>query len=163
LFLAAAAVTRAAAFTRVAVSPGRLVGLVILLSSCGIAASTTLFGPLVYAPSLCAANVVVFAAGVGRRHRWPALVCGMLAILLPLVLELAGIIEPGWVLERGAITIVPRAVLFPASPAVQILLGVVSLGTVLFPALLVGAERDARTKAERELLVRSQTLAELVP
>ena len=162
-FLASSAVTGAAAITRRALTPGPIVGLVILLSSCGIAASSMLFGPLVYAPSLCAANVVVFAAGVSRRYRWLALACGLLAILLPLLLELSSAIEPGWVLQNGAITIVPRAVLFPASPAVQALLGLASLGTVLFPALLVGAERDARLKAERELLVRSQTLAEFVP
>ncbi len=34
---------------------------------------------------------------------------------------------------------------------------------MVFPALLVGCERDARRKAERELVVRSQALAELVP
>jgi serine/threonine-protein kinase len=162
-FLAAAAVTRVAVMTRLRVTPGRLVGIVILLSSCGIAASTMLFGPLVYAPSLCAANVVAFGAGVSRRYRFLALVCGMLAIVVPMLLEWSGAIEPGWVLQNGVITIVPRAVLFPESPLVQALLGLACLGTVLFPTLLVGAERDARTKAERELLVRSQTLAEFVP
>jgi hypothetical protein len=34
---------------------------------------------------------------------------------------------------------------------------------VLFPVLLVGAERDARVKAERDLVLRSQALAEFVP
>ena len=162
-FFAAAAVSRVASMTRREVAPGPFIVAIIALSSCGIAASSMLFGPLVYAPSVCAANVVVFAAGVSRRYRWTALVGGVLALLVPVLLEWIGAVEPGWVLRGGEIAIVPRAVLFPASPAVQTLLGLASLVTVLFPALLVGAERDARIKAERELLVRSQALAELVP
>jgi serine/threonine-protein kinase len=162
-FLAAAAVTWRAARGQETRSLARVVTAVIALSSCGIAASSLLFGPLVYAPSLCAANVVVFAAGVSRRFRWLALGCGLAAILLPLLLELAGVISPGWIVQNGAIAIVPRAVRFPGAFGVVGLLGLASVGTVLFPALLVGAERDARIKAERELMLRTQTLAEFVP
>jgi serine/threonine-protein kinase len=164
-FLAAAAVTWAAARGKPAGAGllGRVITFVIVLSSCGIAASSLLFGPLVYAPSLCAANVVVFAAGVSRRYRWLALGCGLLAILLPLGLEMLGLIPPGWLVQNGTISIVPRAVAFPSGPSVIALLGLANLGTVLFPALLVGAERDARIKVERELITRTQTLAEFVP
>ncbi|MFT3772494.1 MAG: serine/threonine-protein kinase [Minicystis sp.] len=164
-FLASAALTWAAARGRPARPAllGRVIAAVIALSSCGIAASSLLFGPLVYAPSLCAANVVVFAAGVSRRYRFLALGCGLAAVALPLALELLGVIPSGWSVQDGAIAIVPRAVRFPGAPGVIGLLGVASLGAVLFPALLVGAERDARIKAERELLTRTQTLAEFVP
>ncbi|APR75495.1 Serine/threonine protein kinase PrkC, regulator of stationary phase [Minicystis rosea] len=164
-FLAAAAVTRVASrgYPTRADRLGRVIAAVIALSSCGIAASCLLFGPLVYAPSLCAANVVVFAAAVSRRFRWLALACGLAAVALPLLLEMLGVITPGWSVREGAIAILPRAVRFSSSPLVMGLLGIASLGTVLFPALLVGAERDARIKAERELYARTQTLAELVP
>lgn len=134
----------------------------IALSSCGIAATSMLFGPLVYVPSLCGANVVVFAAGLARRYRWAAMAGGVLALLLPLLLERLGWIDPGWVFRGDHIAILPRAVRFPETPTL-LLLGIASLGTVLFPALLVGAERDARAKAERELLLRTHHLAELVP
>ncbi len=141
---------------------GPVVLTVLLLSSCGIAASSMLFGPLVYVPSLAAANVVVFAAGVGRRYRYFALLCGLLAILAPLALDLAGVLPAGWVFHDGTISIMPRAVEFPG-PATLALLTLASLGAVLFPVLLVGAERDARVKAERELVLQSQALAEFVP
>ena len=52
---------------------------------------------------------------------------------------------------------------FPGAFGVVGLLGLASVGTVVFPVLLVGAERDARIKAERELMRRTQTLAEFVP
>jgi len=162
-FLAAAAVTWLAARARATSRIGPVVGAVIALSSLGIGASCLLFGPLVYAPSLCTANVVVFAAGVSRRYRWLALACGIGAIVVPLGLELAGVIAPGWILENGAIAIVPRAIRFASGPSVLALLGLASVGTVLFPALLVGAERDARVRAERDLMARTQTLAEFVP
>jgi serine/threonine-protein kinase len=161
-FVAAAAVTMAASRMRASVPVTPVIGAVVTLSSCGIAASSMLFGPLVYVPSLCAANVVVFAAGVSRRYRFFALACGLAAMLLPLALELAGVLEPGWVFHDGAITIMPRAVRFPGVSTVG-LLALASLGAVLFPVLLVGAERDARVRAERELVLRTQTLAEFVP
>jgi serine/threonine-protein kinase len=162
-FLGASAVTFVASRAR---DTGRLdlvVKLVIALSSLGIAASSALFGPLVYAPSLCAANVVVFSASVGRRRRLLAIGAGLLAIVAPLALELLGVVPAGWVLENGTIAVVPRAVQFPGAVPVLAVLGLASLGTVLFPALLVGAERDARVRAERELIARTQTLAEFVP
>ena len=60
------------------------------------------------------------------------------------------------------ISIIPRVVRFPGLATVAILT-LASLGTVLFPVLLVGAERDARVKAERDLVLHSQALAEFVP
>jgi serine/threonine-protein kinase len=160
-FLAAAGLTWIGA-RRLGIDVGRLIVAVIVLSSCGIGAASMLFGPLVYVPSLCGANVVVFAAGVGRRYRWLAMGAGVAALLVPLALEQLGVIAPGWVFHGGEILIVPRAVRFPGAGAAA-LLGLASLGTVLFPALLVGAERDARAKAELELILRSHTLAEFVP
>jgi serine/threonine-protein kinase len=169
-FLVAAAITMLS--TQVQLDPAPLRGprltvggmilAVILVSSCGIAASSMLFGPLVYVPSLAGANVVVFAAGVGRRYRYFALVCGIAAILAPLALDLAGVLPAGWIFKDGAIVIVPRAVMFPG-PSALALLTLASLGTVLFPVLLVGAERDARVKAERELVQKERALAEFVP
>ncbi len=161
-FLGAAAVTAFGA-RRAADRPvGRLIVAVILLSSGGIAASSMLFGPLVYVPSLAAANVVVFAAGVGPRYRTLALACGLAAILIPLGLELGGVVDPGWVFRDGTIVIVPRVVAFPGLATLG-MLTLASVGAVLFPVLLVGAERDARVKAERDLVLRSQALAEFVP
>ena len=136
--------------------------LVIAVSSLGIAFSGMLFGALVYAPSLCAANVVVFAAGVEPRFRYLSMVLGVLALAAPIVLEALGVVPASWVFTEAGITILPRVIRFPGVPTMA-LLGAASVGTVLFPALLVGAERDARAKAERELLVRSHTLAEFVP
>ncbi len=161
-FLAAAAVTAFGARLPSDRPVGGFILAVILLSSCGIAASSTLFGPLVYVPSLAAANVVVFAAGVGPRYRTFALACGLLAILVPLGLELGGVVDPGWVFRDGTIVILPRVVAFPGLATLGILT-LASLGAVLFPVLLVGAERDARVKAERDLVLHSQALAEFVP
>jgi len=161
-FLAAAGVTAIGARQPQERGVGRIIVAVILLSSCGIAASSMLFGPLVYVPSLAAANVVVFAAGVGPRYRTFALVCGLAAILVPLGLELGGVVDAGWIFRDGTIVIVPRVVGFPGLATVGILT-LASLGAVLFPVLLVGAERDARVKAERDLVLHSQALAEFVP
>jgi serine/threonine-protein kinase len=154
------AAPRSSAVRRITV--GQVIITVILLSSCGIAASSMLFGPLVYVPTLASANVVVLAAGVGRRYRYFALACGLAAIVIPLALELADVVPPGWVYRDGTVAIMPRAVHFPGVSA-MLLLALASLCAVLFPVLLVGAERDARVKAERELIKKERALAEFVP
>ena len=162
-FVAAAAVTRLAARAGEPRALGRVVALVIALSSAGIALTSALFGPLVYAPSLCAANVVVFASGVARRYRWLALGAGLAALLLPLALELAGVIPPGWTVHDGTISITPRVIHFPGAAPVMGLLAFAIVGAVAFPVLILGAERDARVKAERELYARMKLLSEFVP
>jgi eukaryotic-like serine/threonine-protein kinase len=146
---------------RVAASP-LTPALLILLSSCAIALSSALFGPFVYVPSLCAANVVVFVAGVDRRLRLFAIACGTLAIAAPVLGQELGLLPPSWVFHDGAISILPRAVDLPPVRT-TIVLALEALGAVLFPALLVGAERDARAKAERKLAVQAHQFAEFLP
>jgi serine/threonine-protein kinase len=134
----------------------------VALSSCGIVAVTAMFGALLFAPSLCAANVVVFAAGGDRNVRTLALGGGVAAIVLPLVAQLAGWMPGAWLFHDGQIVIAPAVVRFPEVPTLLVL-ALASIGTIVLPAVLVGAERDARAKAERELALRAHQLAELVP
>jgi serine/threonine-protein kinase len=159
LFLAAAAICFAGSRAN---KPSPAIGFAIVgLTSCGIAATSALFGPFIYVPSLCVANVMVFA-GTERSLRATAIAGGVMAILLPLVLELTGVIAPSWIFRAGEIVIVPRAANLPDAPTLA-LLSMAALGTTILPALLVGFDRDARSKAERELAVRAYNLAELLP
>jgi hypothetical protein len=77
--------------------------------------------------------------------------------------QVAGLMPPSWVFQDdGIIHILPRIVDFPMVPSILFLTGV-SVGTVIVPALLVGAERDARALAERKLALQAHQLAEFLP
>jgi eukaryotic-like serine/threonine-protein kinase len=162
LFLLSAGVAFFASRKRSIIDRHVTAAVIIVLSSCAIALASCLFGPFVYLPSLCAANVVVFVSGVDARMRNLAIACGALVILGPVLAEQVGLVPPSWVFENGRIVLLPRAVEFPPAQT-TLLLAVEALGTVLFPALLVGAERDARTKAERKLAIQAQQFAEFLP
>ncbi len=135
---------------------------IIGLSSAAITMSAWLFGPFMYLPSLCAANVLVFCAGVDRRSRTVALVLGALAIIVPFAAEELGIVATSTRALGDHLEILSRAIEFPAVPTKLVLLAQ-ALGTVILPAFLVGAERDARAKAERRLAIQAHQLAEFVP
>ncbi|HEY4121104.1 MAG TPA: serine/threonine-protein kinase [Byssovorax sp.] len=136
--------------------------LIMALSSCGVAIAAGLFGPFVYVPSLCAANVIVFSMASESRTRVVGIVCGALAVIAPLVLEELGVGPPSLSISSDHIEIAARAVNFtPLGTKIVLMLEI--LGTVIVPAWLVGAERDARTRAERRLAVRAEQLAEFLP
>src|SRR5262249_9788450 len=135
---------------------------IVALSAAGIAVATGLFGPFVYVPSLCAANVVTFAAGVDIRLRRFALACGVVAPLVPPGPGPFGIPQASRSFVDNQITLLPRALDFPAGRT-TIVLALETLGTLLLPALLVGAERDARVAAERKLAIQAHQFAEFVP
>ena len=135
---------------------------VAALTSCGIAITSALFGPFLYVPGLCTANVVVFA-GTDRRLRWTALGGGVLAIVVPLALELMGIVPPILGFPRWRDHAPPASRAVPRRPYACAADGGRPDDLTTLPALLVGSERDGRAKAERELAIRAYQLAELLP
>lgn len=134
----------------------------LLLASCGFALTSALFGPFVYVPTVCALNTVVIASGFPRSVRRLAIVCGGGAVLLPIVAQILGWLPASWIFHDGIIQIVPHAVELPAIPTL-VFLSLVSVGTIVVPAVLVGAERDGRIAAERKLALQALQLAEFIP
>lgn len=135
---------------------------IVVLSSCGFAVTSSLFGPFAFAPTLCALNAVCFAVLMDARIRRHAIAWAIAAVVVPVVAQFSGLVPASWVFTGGVIEIVPRIVDF-APMSATIFLTLVSVGAVLFPALLVGAERDARTVAERALALQAHQLAEFLP
>jgi serine/threonine-protein kinase len=135
---------------------------IVVLSSCGFALTSSLFGPFAFAPTLCALNAVCFSVLMDARIRRHAIAWAIAAIVVPVFAQFSGVVPASWVFTGGVIEIVPRIVDFSPTSA-TVFLTVVSAGAVLFPALLVGAERDARSAAERALALQAHQLAEFLP
>ena len=134
----------------------------LVLASCGFALMSALFGPFVFVPTLCALNTVVIAAGFPRNVRQFAIVCGVAAVLFPILAQLLGWLPPFWIFRDGIIEIVPYAVELPAIPTL-VFLSMMSVGMIVIPTVLVGAERDGRVAAEHKLALQAHQLAEFIP
>jgi hypothetical protein len=128
----------------------------------GFAMTSLMFGPFVLAPLLCALNVAILSLIVERRVRWVTMAIGVICVATPVVMTLAGWGPETWIYEDSAIRIVPHVVAFDPVPTTVFLL-LVMLGVVVIPAILIGAERDARAAAERKLALQAFQLVDILP
>ena len=145
------------------VRPGRsLRGIVLFASTAAFALLAGLFGPLLFLPGLLAANTVSYALAPVRWLRAASVVLAVLAILVPWGLETAGVIEPSYSFEDGALVV--RSHLSPSLPAgpTTALLLLTSLGLVFLPVLFVGQAGRSLATAERRIALHAWHMRQLV-
>jgi len=157
--IALAAVVRLVSVVR----PGRsLRGVVLLASSAAFALLAGLFGPFLFVPGLLAANTVSYALSPVRWLRIASVIVGLLSILVPWGLELAGVLPPSYSFEGGALVVHSHlAPSLPAGPTTGLLL-LTSLGLVLLPVLFVGQTGRALSAAERRVALHAWQMRQLV-
>jgi serine/threonine-protein kinase len=118
-------------------------------------------GPLVLLPAIAIATGSGYIAIFGRRV--PLVMATMIAVVMvPLGLELAGVIPRSLHFVDGAMVITPRMVAFPRAGALVFL--VVSHTVIIVTALwFVWRVRNTAATAERRLAIQAWQLAQLVP
>jgi serine/threonine protein kinase len=134
----------------------------MLTSTIAMAATATLYGPLVLTPGMIAVNGTAYALTVGKRARMLTLGVATLAVLVPLLLELGGAIAPSYALDSHGMTILPRALGLHHPPAL-VLLAIASLGMIATGIVAVGRIRDALDRAERQLESYNWHFRQLLP
>jgi serine/threonine-protein kinase len=130
---------------------GRPIQLAMML--CMVAAGvmlSRLCGPLILGPTILTAWAIVSQAHPDHALRRFALCASVLAVTLPLLLEIAGVVPRSYAFDP--FTIVPQAVAFPRVPTLAFL-GCASALVAILPALFISRLRGelARTQ-EREML-----------
>ncbi len=128
---------------------------VIGLTMVGGAATSRMFGPLVMVPTLIATFTIVLQAHPSFRMRMATLGLGAIAMTLPAVLELAGVLSPSYLFEHGNVVIVPHMLALPGPAAVTLLLLVASLMMLSVPCLFISRLRTALNDAQTKLLLQS--------
>lgn len=83
-----------------------------------------------------------------------------LTMMLPLGLQLAGVVTPFYRFEHGELIVVPHALELPAA-ATLTMLALTGLGTMLVPSLGMRRLRDSLDKAQRQLALHPWTLEQL--
>ena len=145
-----------------AVRPTRHASLVMLIvSTLALSSLTTLFGPLIATPTAISVNVMIFFVSNERALRRVILVLGGIGVLLPLGLELLGILPPSFRFEAGTLVLLPRAL--PLEPSSLLVLAFVFVATVVLGSVTLGPFRDDLDRALVESRVLAWQLRQFVP
>src|SRR5262249_39557467 len=112
----------------------------VVMSTMMIGVLSRAFGPLVMIPTLAAANTISYALNPHRKRRPLVVAIGCCAILVPTLLEWAGVLSNSYIFRDGMMCIVPRFTELRAAQT-SILLLVVNLGVIVLGAVFVGRVR----------------------
>ncbi len=139
----------------------RLPLLHLAASTVAVASGVVVFGPLIVLPVVAIATGAGYIAALGKRV--PLVIAAMLATLLvPLALELTGVIPRSIHFVDGALVLTPRMVAYP--PTATLILLVVTHVVVMVAAMnFVWKIRRAAANAEQRLAIQAWQLGQLVP
>jgi serine/threonine-protein kinase len=125
---------------------------VIALTIAGGAATTTMFGPLMMAPTLLATFTIVIQAHPRRFIRGATWALGCIALTVVALVELA--VPHSYVQAGDGLLILPSLHELPRNASIILLL-TTSLGMTIVPCLFIGRIRQALNEAQRQILVQA--------
>jgi hypothetical protein len=126
-----------------------------------IAASSRIFGPFVLVPTLAATYAVSMYMHPHRTPRRAALILCCLAMVVPAVLEYAGVLPRTVTVQEGAIVIRTIGTL-REGPAI-IFLVIAGISMTLSSCFFVGSIRGALVRAERRLHLHAWHVQRMMP
>jgi serine/threonine-protein kinase len=135
---------------------------VVILSVATIGTMSCVFGPLILVPSVLALNALAVALHGKRRFRIQSAVIHALAVIVPLLLALVGVLPPWYAFEGGRMSVLPHLHPLSAVPA-TVTLTLASLVIIVLGTAYAGRYRDALREAERRLHVQAWQLRQLAP
>jgi len=146
----AAMVSFVASRMQVITKPFQLV--TIGLTVFGGAATTTMYGPFMLAPTLLATFTIVLQAHPSGTMRAATWAMGMTAMIAVSVIEL---VHPASLIQIGdALAVMPRMHDLPRTPSIMLLL-TANLAMTIVPCLFIGRIRKALTEAQQQILVQA--------
>ncbi len=134
---------------------------VFLLASIAISTASGFYGPLILVPVLAAANATAFNLAIVRAQRARIIVLGCLVFLVPALLEWAGVIDPFYAFEAGALVVRPRFIEFDET-MVRLALVLVNLAAIIIPSIVVWKIADTKDELRRKYVLQGWQLRQLV-
>jgi serine/threonine-protein kinase len=152
----------ALSFNRRGVTSTRAPFLLFCLISALGAVAAFIFGPLVFVPGFVATNTLLYSVQISSAYRRPMVAIALLALTLPLALELVGIVSPSMRFQGDGMELLPRMTSF--QPVVTVFsLYLVSVVGIVAPSAVALRLRDALRAAEERLILQKWQLAQLAP
>ncbi len=138
------------------ITPRGRLGL-LAISLVAVASFGGLFGPFVIVPLFATTTAAMLAFGLDLRQRWVATALGLLAIFVPVGLELIHVLPPSMTITADAIVLHPRLVWF--SPTLTMWLLVIGHAVAIPVCVaLTGRGWEAIDRARRKLALRTWQL-----
>ncbi|MCC6998555.1 MAG: protein kinase [Deltaproteobacteria bacterium] len=150
------------AFSRARVLSPSWLYVAIVANAITMGMGSRIVGPFMLIPGVAATATLGFAMHARLQRVWLTMAIGCAAIVLPLLLELTGVISPTLVFEGGVVALVPRGVDLPRT-ATLVALTAGTLAGVITPTLMMLHFRKSLEAAERKMRMQAWQLEQLVP
>jgi serine/threonine-protein kinase len=124
------------------------------------AAASRILGPLILAPSIITAWTIVMQINPDRFIRRFTVALGVISLVLPLGLELAGVIPSSYAFEDGKLIALPQMTELPRLPTFAFAT-LAHVGIALLPTVFVSRLRSQLTRAQERELVSAWQLRRL--
>ena len=132
------------------VSPSYRLFANVISGTLAIGFMSTMFGPLFLIPGLAAMSTMAASFNTPTRGARALVIgIGVLAVVVPLALEMIGLLPPSYEFRDGYMLVLPRMHFF--SPGATLLfLSYVGLGHIISISVLMGRLNEARLAGDRE-------------
>lgn len=133
----------------------RWIQIAILVATLGAACVVSrLYGPLILMPTLLISYAITLQAHPWRTFRRVGLVAGMIAMVLPVVLEAIGLLPPSYSFVGGRMLVEPQVVALPESGTIG-LLAIANVAMLIVPCLFIAKLRGDLSIAQTRQLVQT--------
>jgi serine/threonine-protein kinase len=123
-------------------------------------AISRVYGPLILVPTIVATYAVVMQAHPGRAFRRFALVAAPIALVVPVALELAGVLPASYRFVDGTWVVVPQLIGLPAAGTIALLV-VANIAAVIVPALFISRLRADLSGAQARFVLQTWHVSRL--
>jgi serine/threonine-protein kinase len=164
LYAAISAITATLAFctARGFLSPNYRTIVNVISGTLAVGFMSTMFGPLFLIPGLAAMSTMAASFNTPTRGaRALVISIGVLAVLVPMMLEGIGLLPPSYEFRDGVLVILPRMHEFPKTATI-VFLSYIGLGHIISISLIMGRMHEARMAALNKLHVHTWQLKQLV-
>jgi serine/threonine-protein kinase len=125
---------------------------IALLNATMVALMSCWLGPFVVAPTAGAITTLFISTQVRSRQRLLVILLGVVAVTLPLALELGGLLPPSLRFEDGRMVLLGRSFHMPPTLTLIALVHG-SVSWLALPPIALGGVRDALARAEQRLFL----------
>jgi eukaryotic-like serine/threonine-protein kinase len=143
-------------------APGYRLFANVIAGTLAVGMMSTMFGPLFLIPGLAAMSTMAASANTNTRGaRALVISIGVLAVLVPMMLEGIGLLPPSYEWRENGLVILPRMHAF-SKTATIVFLSYIGLGHIISISLIMGRMHEARMAAMEKLHVHTWQLKQLV-
>jgi hypothetical protein len=143
-------------------APGYRLFANVIAGTLAVGMMSTMFGPLFLIPGLAAMSTMAASANTNTRGaRALVISIGVLAVLVPMMLEGLGLLPPSYEFRDNMLVILPRMHHF-SKTATIVFLSYIGLGHIISISLIMGRMHESRVAAMQKLHVHTWQLKQLV-